>query len=86
MYSQASKNHCSQKSATFRNEISTEFKSYEPRFLAVKISESHILSIQFYARSNFCAINTISPLKPRKKNSITTKPTSMTISSFSLYL
>ena len=29
----------------------------------MKISESRILSIQFYAGSKFCVINTIAPLK-----------------------
>ena len=58
--SRASKHLCSQKSV-FRNEISTEAYFYEPHLLAVKISESFILSIQFYAGSKFCVINTISP-------------------------
>ena len=33
----------------------------------MKISESCILSIQFYAESKFCVINTIPPLKQDKK-------------------
>ena len=60
--SRASKNRGSQKSITFRNEISTETKFYEPHLLAVKIPERCILSTQFYAGSKFCVVNTISPL------------------------
>ena len=37
---------------------------YKPYLLPVKISESCILSIQFYAGSKFCVINTIAPLNP----------------------
>ena len=59
--SRASKNRCSQKSFKFQNEISTEPKLYEPHILAVKISESCILSIQFYEGSKFCVISTIPP-------------------------
>ena len=63
MYSQrrASKNRFSQKSVTFKNEISTDPLFYEPHLLAVKISESCIFFIQFYAGSDFCVINTIPP-------------------------
>ena len=65
MYSQsrANKNHCSQKSVAFQNEISMEPLFYEPHLLAVKILESCILSIQFYVGSKFCVISTIPPLK-----------------------
>ena len=42
-----------------RFEISTEPTFYEPRLLAVKISESRNLSIQLYAGSKFHVINTI---------------------------
>ena len=61
MYSRSrvSKNRCSQKSITFKNEISTEPLFYEAHVLPVKISESCILPIQFYAGSKFCVINTI---------------------------
>ena len=64
MYSRSreNKNRCSQKSVTFQNEISTEPQFNEPHLLAVKISESCILSIQFYVGSKFCVINTIPPL------------------------
>ena len=57
--SRASKNHFSQKSVTFQNEISTEPLFYEAHLLPVKISEGCILSIQFYAGSKFCVISTI---------------------------
>ena len=55
--SRANKNRCSQKSLTFQNEIITEASFYEPHLLPVKISESCILSSQFYAGSKFCVIS-----------------------------
>ena len=58
--SRASKNRCSRKSVRFQNEISEEPQFYEPDLLVVKISEICILSVQFYAWSKFCVINTIS--------------------------
>ena len=64
--SRASENHSSQKSVMFQNEISTDPLFYETHLLAVKISESCILSIQFYAGSKFCVINTISPPESQK--------------------
>ena len=63
--SRASKNRCSKKSVMFQNEISTDPYFYEPHLLAVKISESCILSIQFYAGSTFCVINIIPPLNAK---------------------
>ena len=51
----------SQKSARFQNKISMEHLFYGPHLLAKKISESYILSIQYYAESNFCVVNTIAP-------------------------
>ena len=59
--SKANKNHCSQKSITFQNKIVAEPSLYKPYLLSVKISESYILSIQFYAGSKFYVINTIPP-------------------------
>ena len=59
--SRASKNRCSQKSVMFQNEIRTEPLFYEPHLLVVKIYESCILSVQFFAGSKFCVINTIAP-------------------------
>ena len=38
---------------------------YKPYLLSVKISESCILSIRFYAGSKFFVINTIPPLKDK---------------------
>ena len=63
MYSQsrASKNLCSEKSAMFQNEISTEPLFYKPHLSTVEISEGCILSIQFYAGSKCCVTNTIAP-------------------------
>ena len=55
----ANQNRCSRKSITLQNEIITEPKFYEPHLLPVKISESCILSIQFYVGSKLCVINTI---------------------------
>ena len=59
--SRANKNRGSQKSITFQNEIITEPYFYEPLILPVKISESCILSIQFYAGSRFCVIDSTAP-------------------------
>ena len=56
--SRANKNRCSQKSTMFQNKIITEPYLYKPYLLLVKISESCILSIQFYAGSKFCLIST----------------------------
>ena len=61
--SRASKNRCSQKSVTFQNEISMKPLFYEPHLLAVKISESCILSIQLYAGSKFVLSILYVPLK-----------------------
>ena len=59
--SRANKNHSGQKSITFQNKIITEPLLYKSYLLPVKISENCILSIQFYAGSKICVINTIFP-------------------------
>ena len=59
--SRSNKNLCTQKFVMFQNEETTEPQFYEPHLLAVKISESCALSIQFYVGSKFCEINAIAP-------------------------
>ena len=56
--SKANKNRGSQKSITFQKNI---YGTLTVEGVSVKISESCILSIQFYAGSKFCVINTIPP-------------------------
>ena len=59
--SRANKNRCSQKSVTFQNEMIMGAYFYKPHLLSVKTSDSCVLSIQFYAGSKFCVIDTIAP-------------------------
>ena len=61
--SKANKNHCRQKSITFQNKIIMGHLFYEPHLLPVKISESCILSIQFYAGQSFVLSVLYLPLK-----------------------
>ena len=51
--SKASKNRCGQKFVAFQNEISTEPQFFELYLLDVKISESCILTVQFFRGQSF---------------------------------